>query len=218
MKLSLIICCLFSLFAIGCIQSDDCVDGINKLPMYGNMKKCRMQLEDDKNFIAICEKSPGRKAATLHMVKRGWEYFYKNQLDTSMMRFNQAWLLDSLNADVYWGFGDLVGKQRKFKESLRFFKKSLKLKSDNAKTWSDESISYGNIFFETKDQTYLDSAIISLKNAVRLDSSNPMFYEQLTSCYAYFMQKDSARKYLAITDKLDPRAVRPEVRQMLNGK
>lgn len=24
------------------------------------------------------------------------------------MRFNQAWLLDSLNADVYWGFGNLV--------------------------------------------------------------------------------------------------------------
>jgi len=37
----------------------------------------------------------------------------------------------------------------------------------------------------------------------------------LTVAYSYFNQKDSARKYLEITDRLDPKAVNPEVREML---
>jgi hypothetical protein len=31
------------------------------------------------------------------------------------------------------------------------------------------------------------------------------------------MQKDSARKYLKITEKLDPTAINPEVKKMLEG-
>jgi hypothetical protein len=36
----------------------------------------------------------------------------------------------------------------------------------------------------------------------------------LTSAYAYYAQKDSLRKYLKITDKLDPKLVDPQVRKI----
>ena len=218
MNRSLILCCLISLLAYGCAQSQECIEGINKLPMYGNAKKCKQQIEDDNRFIALCEKSTGRKAAAEHMVMRGWQYLRSNQLDTSMMRFNQAWLLDSLNSEIYWGFGDNLGMQRKFKESLPFFERSLKLNRNNPRVWLDASTSYGNVFGQTNDQKYLDAAIDALKNAIKLDPNNPKYYGQLTSAYSYFMQKDSARKYMAITDKLDPNAVNPQVRKMINGK
>jgi len=182
------------------------------------VKKCKGQIEDDNRFIALCEKSTGRKAAAEHMVMRGWQYLRSNQLDTSMMRFNQAWLLDSLNSEIYWGFGDNLGMQRKFKESLPFFERSLKLNRNNPRVWLDASTSYGNVFGQTNDQKYLDAAIDALKNAIKLDPNNPKYYSQLTSAYSYFMQKDSARKYMAITDKLDPNAVNPQVRKMINGK
>jgi tetratricopeptide (TPR) repeat protein len=220
MKLNFIICCIISFFACGCAQSLDCKDGINKLPLYGNgkVKKCMEQIADDNQFIAECEKSPGRVAASKHIIMRGWEYFYKNQLDTSMMRFNQAWLLDSLNAEVYWGIGNILGKKKQFKESLPFFEKALKLDPDNSKIWADESVSYGDIFSETRDVKYLNLAISLLKNAIKFDPKNPKWYGQLTSAYSYFMQKDSARKYMAITDKIDPNAVNPEARKMINGE
>lgn len=132
-----------------------------------------------------------------------------------MMRFNQAWLLDNLNADIYWGFGNLLGTQRKFKESIAFFEKALNLNPNNANVWQDVSTSYGNIFFETKDIKYLNSSIFALKKAVLLTPDNPKLYEQLTSAYCYFAQKDSAKKYLKIADGINPKNINPDVRKFL---
>jgi len=59
-------------------------------------------------------------------------------------------------------------------------------------------------------------AIYSIKTAISLSPNNAQYYSQLTSAYTYFMQKDSARKYLEITDKLDPNIVNPGVRKLIN--
>ena len=215
---SIIIFTLVSLSAVSCVNSQNCVDGINKLPMFGHVKKCDDQIKADKLFLANYDSPKSRKEATAHIIMRGWQYFHSRNLDTSMMRFNQAWLLDSLNADVYWGFANILGVQRKFKESLSFFERSTKLNPNNANVWNDMSMSYGNLFFETKDQKYLDASISALKKAVHLDSRNPQFYAQLTTAYCYYMQKDSARRYFKITEQLDPKAINPEVRKLLADK
>lgn len=208
-------CCLI----IGCAHSQDCPENINKLPMYGQVKKCKEQIESDKNFLAECAKTgKTRKESAQHLVMRGWEYLYAKKPDTSMMRFNQAWLLDSLNADIYWGFGNLLGMQGKFKESIPFFERSTKINPENAKVWHDAATSYGNIFVATNDIKYLNSAIYSLKKAINLDNKNPQFYGALTAAYSYFMQKDSARKYLKITERLDPNAINPEVKKILTDQ
>lgn len=208
-----------TLFVASCAQSQDCVDGINKLPMYGGVKKCKEYLEDDKIFLAESDKNfKNRKDAAKHMITRGWEYLYSGKPDTAMMRFNQAWLLDSLNADIYWGYGNLLGMQGKFKESLPFFGKSMKLNPKNAKVLHDASVSYGNTFYQTKDVKYLNSSIQFLKTAISIEPRNAQFYAQLTAAYSYFNQKDSAKKYLKITDKLDFKVINPEVRKMLTGK
>jgi len=216
MKLILIFCILIFFIISSCSQPQNCVDNINKLPMYGRVKKCNEQIEADSDFLSGSDKLfKSRKDAAKHSVDRGWQYFYSKKLDTSMMRFNQAWLLDSLNADVYWGFGDLLGMQKKFKESIPFFERSIKINPTNAKVWGNASTSYGNAFFQTKDVKYLNSAIYSLKKAIGLDPHNAQFYGQLTSAYCYFTQKDSARKYLRITDQLDSNAINPETRKIL---
>lgn len=203
---------------IGCAHSQDCLVGINKLPMYGHVKKCKQQIDDDAQFLAYCDKLGSRKQTSEHMLMRGWEYFRKGDLDTAMMRFNQAWLLDSLNADIYWGFADVLGAQHQFKNSLPLFERSLKLNPGNAQVWHDESISNGNIFFETKDKKYLDAVIYDLGQAIRINPQNAGYYGELTNAYNYFMQKDSAMKYLKIADKMGAQTVAPEVRQMLTGK
>lgn len=136
----------------GCGQAD-CPDGINKLPMYGRVQKCKQQLDYDKGFLHDCEKQfKDRREGAKFYVNRAWEYFYKNEFDTALMRFNQAWLHDSLNADIYWGFGNVLGlRDKKFKESLTYFDKSLKLNPNNPRVWESASTSYGQLFFETKD-------------------------------------------------------------------
>ena len=61
----------------------------------------------------------------------------------------------------------------------------------------------------------LDKSISYLKKSLALNPANARAYGQLTSAYSYCVQKDSAKKYMALTDKLDPKAVNPEVRMML---
>lgn len=214
-NLILLIVVLFILS--GCARSQDCPENINKLPMYGGVKKCPEQIGYDQVFIASTSKEyPNRNDAAKHFVKRGWEYLYAQKLDTSMMRFNQAWLLDSLNYQIYWGFGNLLGLQKKYSESLTYFKKALKLYANDEKVWQDYSISLGNLFFETKDVKYLNTSIDALKKAVHINPKSPRPYAQLTAAYTYFTQKDSAYKYLKITDQIDPTAINPEVRKMIN--
>lgn len=135
-SVTLLIYTTIALLTTSCAHSQDCVDGINKLPMYGGVKKCKEQLEFDRKFIAEEDKLLSRKESTAHFVKRGWEYLYAKKPDTAMMRFNQAWLLDSLNADIYWGFADLLGMQGKFKESLPFFERSIKLNPKKYKSFA----------------------------------------------------------------------------------
>ena len=187
--------------------------------MFGRFQKCDEQLKIDKDFLADCDKFyKNRNEATRHHIDMGWEYFYKNQLDSSMMRFNQAWLLNSTNADIYWGFGNILGMKHQFKESIPFLQRAIEMNANNPKVFESISTSYGQLFFETKDVRYLNLTIDNLKYSVQLNPRNAAAYGQLTGAYSYFNQKDSARKYLEITDKLDPNAVNPEVRKLLNEK
>ncbi|MDB5148407.1 MAG: Tetratricopeptide 1 repeat-containing protein [Mucilaginibacter sp.] len=209
---------IIGILIFGCSQVQNCRDDINKLPIYGNLKKCGEQIEADRQFLkGIDDKHESRNVAAGQFVKRGWAYFYRGQLDTSMMRFNQAWLLDSLNSEVYWGFANILGRQKNFKASLYFFNRSLKLDSGNAKVWYDQSISYGNLFVSSSNKLYLDSSIYVLKKSIGLDPHNAQAYSQLTAAYCYFIQKDSAKKYLKLTDQIDPTAVNEATRKILTG-
>jgi tetratricopeptide (TPR) repeat protein len=186
--------------------------------MYGHIKKCSDLIDIDNRFLEDCDKTfKNRKEAAAHMIARGWRYFYAKKYDTAMMRFNQAWLLDSLNSQIYWGFGDLLGLQRKFKESLALYKRSIKIDSAKSTVWEDMSISYGNIFFESKEQRYLDSSIQATRQAIKIDPHNAAFYGELAADYSYFIQKDSAKKYLKIAEQMNPNVVNPEVKKLLGN-
>lgn len=195
---------------------EDCPQGINQLPMYGTQKKCKEQLQADNDFLNDANKNfRNRHLAAKYYIDQAWDYFNKNQPDTAMMRFNQAWLLDSLNADIYWGYGNLLSSQQKFLASIEYFEKSIQLNSNNAKVWECASTSLGQLFFQTKDQRLLDKSIDYLKKSLSLNPNNAGVLGQLTAAYSYFIQKDSALKYLKETDKIDPKMINPEVRNLL---
>jgi tetratricopeptide (TPR) repeat protein len=210
---------LISLSFIACSSAQECKEGNNLIPMYGNSTKCEQQLKADLEFFAFVDtKFNDRKTASLSYSSLGWDYFYKNDLETSMKRFNQAWLLDSLNSDVYWGFGNLLGRQNQLKASIPYFEKSLKLKPNNSKVYESLATSYGQLFVENQKIETLNNTIKALKTANNLDKNNPRILSQLTSAYCYFSQKDSAKKYLNLTDRINPKAINPEVRTLLTQK
>ena len=185
--------------------------------MYGRVKKCAGQLAADSSFIKLCvdDYKGDRKAAANHFVERGWEFFYKNKPDTAMMRFNQAWLLDSLNAQIYWGFANLVGMQQKFKESLPLFERAIELDPGNAKIYESSSTSYGQLYSQTGKKEYINKVIHHLTMADKLAPGNVRVYAQLALAYTYAKQKDAALKFLKLADSKDAKMVDPQIRKIV---
>jgi Tfp pilus assembly protein PilF len=210
---------LIILSQFSCKSQTDCPEGINILPMYGEVKKCEQQIELDKEFILESEKQfKNRKKASEYYVSKGWEYFYKNDDDTSMKRFNQAWLLDNSNPQIYWGFGNILGKKNEFVESVKYLKKSIEMDPNNAKVYECISTSYGQIFYKTKEIKYLNLRIENLKKAIKIEPKNGRAFGELANTYAYLMQKDSLVKYIKKTDEIDSKFVNPKVREIAEKK
>jgi len=77
---------------------------INLQPEYGNVKKTKEQLEDDRTFIeTVLKQDTTRRKGSEHLVGLGFNYLARGDMETAMKRFNQAWLLDPKNENAYWG-------------------------------------------------------------------------------------------------------------------
>jgi len=85
---------------------------MNELPMYGGQHDPKV--ERNVGFS---------RDAT----QRGWQAYYQGNFDTAIKRFNQGWMFDRENPEVYWGFGLIMGQRASqedpelsLKESIRF--------------------------------------------------------------------------------------------------
>lgn len=79
---------------------------LNLVPMYGStvITKQAKYFAADLTFTETVKKKYTSAEAAKELVLLGFNYFYEGQLQTSMKRFNQAWLIDSTNAGIYFGF------------------------------------------------------------------------------------------------------------------
>lgn len=145
---------------------------INTLPMYGGVKKTAEQKAADEKLIqdAIEEMGSREEAAKL-AIERGWEFYYNGDLDTAMKRFNQAWLLDPNNPDVFWGFGVIVGSQGQDDEALRMFNLGLEIDPDDTILICNVAYAYTNkaITDLSKKDFYLNEAIKYFDKADSID-------------------------------------------------
>jgi len=73
---------------------------MNELPMYGGQHNPTVERNTEFSHGAT---------------QRGWSAYYQGDLDTAIKRFNQGWMFDQDNPEVFWGFGLITG-QRAFQE------------------------------------------------------------------------------------------------------
>ncbi|MGV3540828.1 MAG: tetratricopeptide repeat protein [Rufibacter sp.] len=106
----------------------------NILPMYGGKPKTKAMVEADKKFLAYVDAQGGTRAEnSKEFSNLAWQHVYNNNdVLTAMSRFNQAWLLDSSNAEAYHGFGFLAGMFEAYKEAFTYFDRGYALDSTNA--------------------------------------------------------------------------------------
>ena len=120
----------------------------NDQPMYGNKPFTEEQKRfNDQVVNAVIAGAGSKQAALERTIKLAWQYFYKNDPDTAMKRFNQAWLIDPNNDEIFYGFGFLMSVQGKRDDAISLYKKALALNPNHPMALANLARSY-------KDQAY----------------------------------------------------------------
>jgi len=118
-----------------------------------------------------------------------------------MYRFNQAYLLDSNNTDIYWGFGAVYMTLGQYQKAKKQYEEGLKINPDNTHLLTD----YGTYFLwqyatlkpidKEKAMVKLDSAMTYMTKSYNLDSTDQQTVFKLSILYWNKGDCDNAWKY-----------------------
>jgi tetratricopeptide (TPR) repeat protein len=167
---------------------------IRLLPEYGNVEKNLGQIEADQELIKSELKAYGtyRKASD-KLVIMGFNNIYNNDLKQAMYRFNQAWLLDPKNENVYWGFGAIYFNFNDYDSAFKQYDKGLLLNPNSSNILTDKATVYTSMFANKQDVIFLDKAIELFNRSYKIDPSNQNTLFKLSA--AYFYKKDCANEW-----------------------
>ena len=125
-----------------------------------------------------------------------------------MYRFNQAYLLDSTNTDIYWGFGAVYMTLGDYSKAEKQYLEGLAINPDNTHLLTD----YGTYFMaqyyglQPIDKkgalTNLEKAIDYLTKSYNLDPKDQNTTFKLSICYWNKGDSDNAWKYYDICKEL----------------
>lgn len=164
--------------------NEEAKTNIRCLPKYGHVEKTSGQLESDSNFIRkILPKFSTKRLASEELINLGFKYLY-HDVKTAMYRFNQAYLLDSTNSDIYWGYGAVYMTLQDYPHAREQYEDGLLHDPMNSRILTD----YGTYFMA---QGMTDSAIQFLSRSYILDSTNQNTSFKLS---AYYYYKEDCKK------------------------
>jgi tetratricopeptide (TPR) repeat protein len=98
--------------------------------MYGGLDRQsvpELKTADDWFVANTAAKFGGREQAAAAWVEQGFRLFKEDDVYTAMQRFNEAWLLDPKNAEVYWGFGCVLNERGKAFDAYDMLKRAYDL-------------------------------------------------------------------------------------------
>lgn len=103
---------------------------ISLLPKYGGINRSSKKLEKDVEFInSLIGNGRTNSEASEYLISQASDQLNSNP-KKAMHLFNQAYLLDSTNANVYWGFGILAIKGNDYRSDF-WYDKGIQLDSNN---------------------------------------------------------------------------------------
>lgn len=170
------------------VEIDSIEDPSEKIspPMFGNSLKTKQQKASDEKFINnVVQEAGSRAAAAKEMVALGWKYYERRDLITSMKRFNQAWLLDPNNADIYWGFGLILAAQGDSVKVIEMYDKSLSINPNNKYIYLNRAHIY-------EEKGNFGKAIDDYTRAIKIDASEAQFYNDRAVAYFHSEQYDKS--------------------------
>ncbi|MEO0452945.1 MAG: hypothetical protein AAFY98_02250 [Verrucomicrobiota bacterium] len=187
---------------------------MNELPMYGGQHDPTVERNPD---------------FSKDVAKRGWKAYYEGDLDTAIKRFNQAWMFDRENPEVYWGFGLLMGQRASQEEpkanleqSIRFLKMAVDRDKENGRILGDLAFSYTLLghYLESNEESGKESfekARGLFPAAFELVPKYPPIVANWSVFYFYTQDYKAAKKKADEATKMGYR-LSPEYLKDLNDK
>ncbi|MEO6851156.1 MAG: tetratricopeptide repeat protein, partial [Mucilaginibacter sp.] len=146
---------------------------IRLLPEYGNARKTPGQIKADKELIQGEVKQYGsRRKASDTLISFGFNNLYRGDPKQAMYRFNQAWLLDPKNENVYWGFGAVYFTFSDTQEALKQYDKGLAINPKSANILTDKATIYMSIFENKGGADNLDKSIVLFDKSYKINPLN----------------------------------------------
>lgn len=189
---------------------------IRLIPKYGHAQKSEAQNKADKDFIetALAQDTTNRKASD-RFIRLGFKYLHSD-IKIAMYRFNQAYLLDSTNSDIYWGFAAVYMVLADYARAEQQFVEGLAVNPNNTHLLTD----YGTYFLmqyyglTSQDSTAalanLEHGINNLLKSYALDSKDQNTSFKLSLCYLIKGDCNNAQKYYNICKSLGGQPVTEE--------
>ena len=168
---------------------EEAKSNIRLLPEYGNVRKPKELLEMDQELIQGEVKQYGthRKASDT-LISFGFNNIYSGDIRTAMYRFNQAYLLDPKNENVYWGYGSIYFTFNDTEEALKQYNKGLAINPNSSNILTDKATIYMSLFQYKGGTDYLNKAIELFNKSYKIDPLNQNTLFKLSA--AHFYKKD----------------------------
>ncbi|MFI4962677.1 MAG: tetratricopeptide repeat protein [Legionellales bacterium] len=167
------------------------------LPEYGGSPRTKEQQAEDETYIktATEEMQASRHDGSEQLVVLGFKYLSLGDPRVAMYRFNQAWLLDPNNANVYTGFGTVYFMFQDFKKSIKYYDKGLVLDPKNTNLLTYKARTYLSMYESATDTTAFTKTLPLLKKSYTIDPKNPYTTYMLSRYYIRLNDCDSSLKY-----------------------
>jgi tetratricopeptide (TPR) repeat protein len=210
---------------------------INKrlLPRCGHLPKTQAEIKSDSDYIKQLMASPQfktRRDASNHMIGLGFQYYYRPDFKTAMYRFNQAYLLDSTNTDIFWGYGAIYMAFGQYELAQTQYLTGLSIDSTNTHLLTDMGTYFMEQYYlmaqmpkndmvkepKLEAKRFMDSALHYLTKSYLLDKKDMNTTYKLSICYWNIEDCNNAWKYYDSTVALGGRPITEEYTKDLKNR
>lgn len=144
-----------------------------------------------------------RKSASSYYVAEAQRNFNEGKIDSAKHLLGNAWLMDSTNNDIFWGYGLVYGQQKQYDKALFVLYHGLEHDKENPRLLTDIATSHLGRFYEESSLEDLHQSKKLLEEAARLDPENAAVYYKLAINSYYLSEYAKAWEYLHASIRKD---------------
>ena len=199
---------------------------INLQPEYGNANKNEIQIKSDNDFIdEILKHYDNKQDASKKMTELGFQYLYeRGDFQTAMKRFNQAYLLEPKNSDIYYGYGTIYFNLGAMEKAREQYNKGLLINPNHSKMLTDYGTTFLGDYYNIvstnpkRAKEKLENSIKYLEQSYSIDQKDSNTIYKLSVINMYLGDCDKANNYLKKAIKMNNPNVTEEFKIELNQK